>query len=54
MANKFEIGLLIFINRSILQSIWILQDRFVIIQVAKSFFGAVRKQRILNCLILRV
>ena len=54
LADYFEKWLLIFIHSCVLQRFGILQDRFVIIQVAKSFVCAARNQRILHGLILRV
>ena len=54
LPDYFEKWLLIFIYSSVLQSLGILQDRFVIIQVAKRFVCAARNQRILHSLILRV
>jgi len=54
LPDYFEKWLLIFIYSSVLQSLGILQDRFIIIQVAKRFVCAARNQRILHSLILRV
>ena len=54
LPDYFEKWLLILINGGVLLSIGILQHRFVIIQVAKSFVCTTRNQRILHGLILSV